>query len=74
MKRVVGKSCSIGWRSCTAYGVGHFVPTTAVLTPAAGLQTRCAQTGRPLTTPLALRSSGDDSEGSAATPNAGALR
>ena len=30
---------------------------SAVLAPAAGLQTRCAQTGRPLTTPLALRSS-----------------
>jgi len=31
-------SRSSGWRSGVAYVVGHFVPTAAVLAPAAGLQ------------------------------------
>jgi hypothetical protein len=46
----------------------------AVLTPAAGLQTRSLRSLKQAgpQTPLALRSSGDDSEGSATTPNAGA--
>jgi len=50
------------WTECRCLRRRSLRDCSAVLAPAAGLQTRCAQTGRPLESPLALRSSGDDSK------------
>ena len=48
---------SSGWRSCAAYVVGHFVPTTAVLTTPAQKRAKALFC---LKAPALLRSSGDD--------------
>ena len=48
-----------GWRSCAAYVVGHFVPTTAVLTTPARNKAKALFR---LKAPALLRSSGDDSK------------
>jgi len=48
-----------GWRSCAAYVVGHFVPTTAVLTTPAQKKAKAFFCSTP---PALLCSSGDDSK------------
>ncbi len=54
---------SSGWRSRAAYGVGHFVPTTAVLArPAPHLIHAKAKAFFRVKAPAWLRSSGDASK------------